>query len=132
MISSRKVVLIDDDPDDHEIFEMAIAEASAHATCVHYDSAEVALDQLAKFNDALPDYIFLDLNMPRMNGMQFLELIKKDETLAQVPVIVYSTSILPSTKVQALQFGAFDFLAKPASYFELTRILKQLLLAGKL
>lgn len=130
MIPSRTIVLIDDDPDDHEIFEMAITEASVEATCIHYYSAETALNQLAKFGDSLPDYIFLDLNMPRMNGMQFLELVKNHPILVHVPVIVYSTSILPSTRIQALQHGAFDFLAKPASYFELIRVLKHLLSAG--
>jgi len=132
MMVMRTVVLIDDDPDDHEIFDMAILEASALAKCIHFDSAETALNQLAGFGGALPDYIFLDLNMPRMNGIQFLEHLKKEDALAHIPVIVYSTSILPSTRVQALQHGAFDFLAKPPSYNELTRVLKHLLSTGKL
>src|SRR3569833_3135404 len=132
MMVTRTVALIDDDPDDHEIFDMAIKEASAAVKCVHFDSAETALDKLVKPGSTLPEYIFLDLNMPRMNGMQFLELVKDEKTLARVPVIIYSTSILPATKVQALQHGAFDFLAKPPSYNELTRVLKHLLLTGKL
>src|SRR5882724_11971933 len=102
MALSRKVVLVDDDPDDHEIFEMAITKASADAICIHYHSAETALGQMPNLPGKLPDYIFLDLNMPRMNGMQFLELIKKEESLSSIPVIVYSTSIMPSTIAQAL------------------------------
>ncbi len=125
---AQKVILIDDDPDDHEIFAMAIDEASSEAECVLFDSAETALEELSRYAGKLPDYIFLDLNMPRMNGMQFLELIKKDNVLAGIPVIIYSTSILPSIKAQALHFGAFDFLAKPTSHLELIKSLKKLLL----
>ena len=123
----QKVILIDDDPDDHEIFAMAMTDASASVTCVLYDSAEIALDELSKKPLPLPDYIFLDLNMPRMNGMQFLELLKKDSLLAGIPVIIYSTSILPSIRAQALQHGAFDFLAKPTSHLELIKSLKKIL-----
>ncbi|HWB24669.1 MAG TPA: response regulator [Chitinophagaceae bacterium] len=123
----QKVILIDDDPDDHEIFSMAISEASSGIACVLYDSAETALEELSKQGTTPPDYIFLDLNMPRMNGMQFLEYVKKDDALAGIPVVIYSTSILPSIKTQALQYGASDFLAKPTSHLELIKSLKKLL-----
>jgi len=124
---AQKVILIDDDPDDHEIFAMAMVEASPEAECILYDSAEKALEELSENSSALPDYIFLDLNMPRMNGMQFLELAKKENFLSRIPVIIYSTSILPSIKAQALQLGASDFLAKPTSHLELIKSLKKLL-----
>ena len=124
---SQKVILIDDDPDDHEIFAMALIEAMPEAVSVLYDSAENALSELSQSTENLPDYIFLDLNMPRMNGMQLLELLKKEEHLVNIPVIIYSTSILPSIKTQALQLGAHDFLAKPASHLELIKNLKKLL-----
>lgn len=123
----QKVVLIDDDPDDHEIFAMALVEAIPDAESILYDSAEKALNELSKLTTGLPDYIFLDLNMPRMNGMQFLELMKKQGPLVNVPVIIYSTSILPSIKARAVELGASDFLAKPASQTELIKNLKKIL-----
>lgn len=123
----QKVILIDDDPDDHEIFATAMDEASPLSECILYDSAEKALAELAGSTAPLPDYIFLDLNMPRMNGMQFLELAKKEDFLSRIPVIIYSTSILPSIKARALQLGASDFLAKPTSHLELIKSLKKLL-----
>lgn len=124
---AQKVILIDDDPDDHEIFAMAMVEASPEAVCILYDSAEKALEDLTGSVGDRPDYIFLDLNMPRMNGMQFLELAQRENVLPGVPVIIYSTSILPSIKTQALQFGASDFLAKPTSHLELIKSLKKFL-----
>lgn len=122
----RTILLVDDDLDDHEIFAMALAEAEPSIQCSYFDSAKHAftyLDGVA----VLPNYIFLDMNMPGINGLQFLELIKASPKLSGVPVIVYSTSILPSNKDKVLEMGASHFFNKPFSFSELVQILKSLL-----
>src|ERR1700755_1270747 len=104
MKPKRTVVLIDDDHDDFEIFSMALSEADPSVVCVYYDSAKEALTKLTDHNLPEPDYIFLDLNMPGMNGLQFLESIKETKA-AHLPVIVYSTSILPPHKEKIKNLG---------------------------
>jgi|SRR5882724_603252 len=124
MPPANSVLLIDDDHDDHEIFSIALQEAAPFVKCYYFDSGKSALNKLMDDKEFIPDYIFLDLNMPGMSGMQLLEIIKQHETISQIPIIVYSTSILPQEKEKVLQLGASRFFIKPASHFELIDMLK--------
>jgi CheY-like chemotaxis protein len=126
MTARRTVVLIDDDHDDFEIFSMALKEADPSVFCIYYDSAQEALAKLTDLSSPDPDYIFLDLNMPGMNGLQFLESIKKTKA-SHLPVIVYSTSILPPHKEKIKSLGVFNSFIKPFSHLELIKILKTIL-----
>ena len=112
--------------DDHEIFSIALTEADPSASCTYFVSAKDALETLATLTP-IPDYIFLDLNMPGLGGIQFLESIKKMESVSKIPVIVYSTSILPHHRKQITELGAFDYFTKPSSHSELIRILKKII-----
>jgi CheY-like chemotaxis protein len=73
--------------------------------------------------------IFLDLNMPMMNGKEFLQELKKTESFGQIPVIIYTTSSRPEDREQSLQLGASDFLVKPNNYRSLCEQLKSILAA---
>ncbi len=126
MKAFRTVALIDDDRDDYEIFSMALTEADPNIKCIYYDSAKEALTRLTEENHPLPDYIFLDLNMPGMNGLQFLEQLKQT-AVAHLPVIIYSTSILPTHRDRINELGVFDSFVKPFSHKELIKILKGVL-----
>ncbi|HEY3401824.1 MAG TPA: response regulator [Ohtaekwangia sp.] len=126
MLRPKNVILIDDDLDDHEIFDIALKDADPSATCTYFVSAKEALDKIELLKPA-PDYIFLDLNMPGVSGIQFLEIIKKKNAIAGIPVVVYSTSILPLHRQQITTLGAFDYFTKPSSHGELTRILKKII-----
>jgi len=126
MNPNRTVVLIDDDHDDFEIFSMALSEADPSITCIHYDSANDALMKLTAPNALLPEFIFLDLNMPGMNGIQFLESLKQT-SLAYLPVVIYSTSILPPHREKINKLGVFDSFIKPFSHSELINTLKSIL-----
>jgi CheY-like chemotaxis protein len=75
--------------------------------------AENGQDALKKLSGYHPDVIFLDLNMPLMNGRQFLEEIKKKDGLSHIPVIILSTSSDKSTIEDTRRLGARDFITKP-------------------
>jgi CheY-like chemotaxis protein len=77
-----------------------------------------ALDMLEKlFNtDELPCLIVLDLNMPKLNGTQTLERLKKDRRFSDIPVIIYSTSINVLEKEKCMLLGAHSYITKPISY----------------
>src|SRR5215212_1458528 len=83
--------LIDDDVDDQEIFALALNEVNERFQCEVANNGYEGLQQLKKMN-CLPDYIFLDLNMPKMNGKECLKELKKTERLKAIPVIIYTTS----------------------------------------
>ncbi|MCW3102195.1 MAG: response regulator receiver protein [Bacteroidetes bacterium] len=122
----KNLMLIDDDDDDQEIFLTAVKAVSDKATCSSFFNAEEALKQLISGREE-PEVIFLDLNMPVMNGQQFLIEIKKIDKLKAIPVIIFSTSSHAPTIQATKDLGASDFITKPASFDALKEILKQII-----
>lgn len=112
------VLLIDDDRDDCEIFHEALTELNPNVSCLFAYDCESALQLLAHELLSLPDVIFLDINMPVMNGKACLEEIRKRSRLEKIPVIVYSTTICEEDRKQVGAYGA-TCLVKPCTYTEL-------------
>jgi CheY-like chemotaxis protein len=119
-MTERKItcLLIDDDVDDQEIFMLALTQVNKKFNCMAVNNGYEALQQLKKI-PVLPDYIFLDLNMPRMNGKECLKELKKNERLQNIPVIIYSTSSSLSDINDTRRLGAADFITKPFSMKDL-------------
>ncbi|PBQ30472.1 hypothetical protein CNR22_01380 [Sphingobacteriaceae bacterium] len=106
-------LLIDDDTDDRDFFNVALRNVNPDIL-VHYSpSGHEAIDNL-RSGEYNPDYIFLDLNMMPMNGIECLREIKKLEHYKETPVIIYSTTITDDIKDVTLRAGAFDHLEKPS------------------
>lgn len=109
------VFLIDDDPDDREIFAESLF---AGFPSILFHEAENGADAFEKLNSGTvpkPDLIFLDLNMPIMDGRIFLQQIKKDTLFQDVPVIIYTTSSSEIDKSFAKDHKADLFLTKQYS-----------------
>jgi CheY-like chemotaxis protein len=122
MSTVNNILYIDDDADDHEIFCEVVSSINPSITCHTAFSAEEALAALSDMV-ILPDYVFLDLNMPTMSGKQFLEHVRKDERLGQLQVVIYSTSDSHKDKVDCERLGAITFITKPN---EMQGVYKQL------
>ena len=123
----REILLIDDDEDDQEIFNLALDQVSPNLNCQSINDASLALQKLED-QEIIPDVIFLDLNMPIMNGQQFLKEIKQRKQLKHIPVIIFSTSYHQATIDLTKEMGARDFVTKPGTVDELVKILKPILL----
>lgn len=119
------VLLIDDDIDDRMIFGEVLKELAPEITYHEAINGEDALHKLT--GELAPDIIFLDLNMPRVDGKQFLAEIRQQEHLRHIPVIIYTTSSHDSDKRETNALGASYFLTKPNSLHELTHILTSIL-----
>jgi len=117
-------LLIDDDIDDREIFELAAEQADRSVKCVFAKDGVDALEQL-KYVAFIPQYIFLDLNMPRMGGKQCLTEIRKMPQLDNVPVVIYSTSVDNTDLHDVRQLGATDYLIKQPSISALSAALAE-------
>ena len=111
--------LIDDDFDDQEIFSLALEKVDPTLTCITANSGLEALQKLADERLSIPDYIFLDLNMPRMNGKECLTEIRKYDRLKNIPVVIYSTSSMKNEIAETVKLGATDFIVKPYSMTDL-------------
>jgi DNA-binding response OmpR family regulator len=120
---NKKILLIDDDEDELDIFTEALEMASIKCDCLGADSGDKALDVL---DTVSPDIIFLDINMPRMNGLDCLKHIRKKAGYINTPVIIYSTGITTQTTVLAETLGATRCIRKTGSISSLSRILMNL------
>ncbi|MET0242217.1 MAG: response regulator [Flavitalea sp.] len=117
--------LIDDDPDELDIFAEALTEVDPRFTCTWANSPSKALDIL---QDKTPDVIFLDINMPRMDGYECLQEIKKIDNVANVPVIMYSNGINTEACNRALALGAAGCVRKAADIPKLTNIIRNVIM----
>ena len=120
----RVVLLVDDDEDEHEIFLSALNSLGDEYMFVSAVSCDHALNILSS---VVPDVIFLDVNMPRVNGLKCLEEIRKIKKLAKVPVYIYSTGINSREGQKAIMLGAEDYIIKPNSINALSSILREIL-----
>ena len=120
----KSIFLIDDDSDDREIFQSALDVIKVPYAYAEASDGEDALNKIK--NDAFvkPDIIFLDLNMPKIDGRQFLKTIKQIDGYKDIPVIIYSTSSIDVDKKYAFENGAADFITKHSSFNELCSELK--------
>lgn len=123
----KRILLIDDDKDDAELFVDALQETGTDADFNHYHNGIEALARLAEPDSRQPDVIFLDINMPVVDGWECLRRIKQVALLKNIPIVMYSTSNLQEKGVSPSDVGATAFLTKPDSFSELKRKLSELL-----
>lgn len=117
--------LIDDDQDDSEIFREAVAVCDQSIELVF---AVDGIDALEILNAGVvkPDVIFLDYNMPRMNGLQCLKRLKAEESTKNIPTIMYTTSGDREQEKVILLLGADYYMQKTVSFNGLCGELKRL------
>lgn len=125
-MSYKNILLIDDDPEDAEIFEEAVKALNREVKLQWAGNPERALDELQSA-EQLPDLIFLDYNMPRINGGELLQKLKSSERLSVIPVILISTPSEEFMKLKLDQNEIIKFFSKPNSYSELIAILDSIL-----
>lgn len=126
MKETTQCLLIDDDKDDQEIFLLALEGTGLPIHCGVSASATAALELLEEAR-VLPDLIFLDMNMPRMSGKEFLVMIKQDSRLSHIPVVMCSTSADEKDIRECRSLGAADYIIKSPSLANFRHILAQCL-----
>lgn len=116
---------IDDDPEDLDNFFRAVKTVNPLAKILLARNAKEALNIL---KDALlPDYIFLDIRMPMLDGKTVLKELRKNRKLKSVPVIMYSSTINPGEIQEYTSLGATQFLNKCSDFQGLCNSLRSLL-----
>lgn len=108
-------LLADDDRDDRDLFSEALAALDPEIVCQGVEDGKQALKLLATA-PARPAIIFVDINMPVMNGWDFLRKLKSDEQYLNIPVVVYSTSSREKDREIAHELGAVCFVTKPDNF----------------
>jgi CheY-like chemotaxis protein len=128
MISSKKTVfLADDDLDDRLLFEDALKDVSIDSTLTMAKNGQQLMEILHDKVPPAPDVIFLDLNMPRKNGLECLEEIKQTEKLRDIPIVIFSTSMQENAIMDTYKRGANFYICKPGNFFLLKGVISKVL-----
>lgn len=127
MSSPKVIMIVDDDADDIDFFCDALAEIDNSLECISARGGEEALNLLENSLDNLPDFIFLDLNMPGMNGKHCLKCIKSNQNFDNIKVVIYTTSKFKDDINETKQLGAVYFLTKPNKFSDLKKEIKFIL-----
>ena len=91
LLNANKYYIVDDDAEDRDILIEALCSINKNGQCFSAKNGEEGLQKLFEDVIPFPDFIFLDLNMPRLNGKQFLIEIKKKERFSHIRVVIYTT-----------------------------------------
>ncbi|MEO6916725.1 MAG: response regulator [Chitinophagaceae bacterium] len=121
---TNKILLIDDDIDELYIFKEALQEINAVSQCFY---AENVGDGLKMLKDFIPDFIFIDINMPGINGLEGIRLISEMTIDSKVPLFAYSTAVNDELNLQAIAMGALASVKKPESISHLAHILHSII-----
>jgi CheY-like chemotaxis protein len=119
------ILNIDDDPEDLEIFYKAVKTVNPLTRCLLARNAKEALHILR--DTIIPDYIFLDIHMPLMDGKTVLAELRKNKKLEAVPVVMFSTKINPNETEEYAALGANEFLNKHNDFGSLCSSIDSLL-----
>lgn len=114
-LANARIMMIDDETLNMEVLQIHL-EAEGYQSFIMLDDSTQAMMQL---REHIPDVLLLDLVMPMVSGLDILREIRLDPQLKHIPTIVLTSSNDSATKLQALQLGATDFLAKPVDASEL-------------
>jgi DNA-binding NtrC family response regulator len=125
----RIVVLIDDDQDDIDVLQEFIRVIDPSASCISFSSSEKAIETLSR-NSLLPDYIFIDYNMPQVNGEQCLAKLKGQEKLNRTTFVMNSTHMPSDMAERLLSKGANNIFQKPYHIDSYIDILTPILNSG--
>lgn len=125
------ILLAEDDPADAHLVKVAIAEnhilADLHMLSDGREALEFLRREGTRFAEApRPDLILVDLNMPRMDGREFLAAIKQDAQLSNIPVVVLTTSEVERDIVASYHLGAAGYITKPVDLDQFMKAIGQL------
>lgn len=124
----KYILIIDDDLDDFMVLNEALG-VYPRLRCHYACNAAIGIEMMEA---NMPDAVLLDMNMPGINGLDCLKMIKDNPAIAQVPVIIFSTSISGTIQHAALKIGAKNCLQKPSCYKDYEAVITELLnITGK-
>jgi CheY-like chemotaxis protein len=124
MRSDKPILLVEDDLVDRMTVERALREIHVANTLEMVSDGQEALDFLRDAAREKPGIILLDLNMPRMNGIEFLEAVKHDDVLKRIPVVVLTTSKDERDRVDSFNLGVAGYMIKPVDYMQFVEVVR--------
>ena len=125
-ITNKPILLVEDDQVDVMTVKRALKDIHVTNLVVNLENGAEALKYLRDPNSAKPCIILLDLNMPIMNGVEFLQVAKHDAQLRRFPVVVLTTSEEQQDKVNSFDLGVAGYMAKPVDYRQFVEVMRSI------
>ena len=123
-ITDKPILLVEDDKVDVMTVNRALKEIHVTNPVVNKENGEEALKYLRDSKNEKPCIILLDLNMPIMNGIEFLQVVKNDGLLKRIPVVVLTTSDEQQDKMSRFDLGVAGYMAKPVDYRQFVEVMR--------
>ena len=125
-LANRPLLLVEDDQVDVMTIKRALKEIHVANPVIHMENGEDAINYLREPGNERPCIILLDLNMPVMSGLEFLQVVKNDEALRRFPVIVLTTSEEQQDKLNSFNLGVAGYMAKPVDYRQFVEVMRSI------
>ncbi len=126
MPRSLNILFIEDDAIEVMKFNRVLTTLKMNHKIIEANNGEEAL-AILNGKEIIPDIIFLDLNMPRINGIEFLQILKKDDYLKYIPSIILTTSNNHKDVMECYKIGIAGYMLKPLKYDEYVERIKRML-----
>jgi len=124
MKGKRPILLVEDDKVDTMTVTRALKEIHVNNNIISVGNGIEALEYLRNESNEKPCIILLDINMPKMNGIEFLEVVKQDDKLKMIPVVVLTTSKEEQDKVDSFRLSVAGYMIKPVDYRQFVEVVR--------
>ena len=124
MTTLKSILLVEDDMVDMMSVKRALKDINVTNPLYHVENGVEALEFLADKEKPRPTIILLDLNMPKMGGIEFLSIMKKDETIKRIPVVILTTSREEYDKIKSYDLGVAGYMIKPVDYQQFMEVIR--------
>ena len=118
---TKKILFVEDNPADVGLIKMAFEQSNVGCDIIHFFEGQLLFDYLKESDPEEVILILLDLNMPKMNGIEILEILYNDEMLKTIPTIMFSSSNHAKDIEQCYALGANAYVVKPVDMSEFNK-----------
>ena len=124
MKKQETILLVEDDTVDQLTVRFDRRDINSPTPLKIFDNWEEALEYLRNEKNEIPGIILLDLNMPKMNGVEFLKIAKNDSRIKRIPVIVLTTSKEDQDRINTFDLGVAGCMVKPVAYMQFVEVIR--------
>ena len=124
MKSKKPILLIEDDTVDAMTVKRSLKDLNVTNQLILTANGEEALDRLRNPQYEMPCIILLDLNMPKMTGLEFLKIVKHDDRFKRIPVVILTTSRNEQDRIDSFNLGVAGYMVKPVDYWQFVEVVK--------
>ena len=122
-----KIILVDDDDDDYDLFSHVLERQTYNTSLQRVTDCDSLMEKLNNTMQALPDIIFLDMNLPKKSGLEIMKLIKEQARVNEIIIAIYSTTCIEKVADELYELGANFYITKPVKFSDMRRVIESAL-----